>query len=106
MPLPSAYIDESLSNVVCTRSEGRGTHSTKGDSVAPYKVCSLRVNSKVYSELPRITLPGADLSEPWESHAVAALSWWLLCRGVKAPTGCRGNKLLFVDPVLLSPWVT
>ena len=51
-------------------------------------------------------IPGADLSEPWESHAVAALSWWLLCRGVKAPTGCRGKKLLLVDPISLSPWVT
>ena len=28
-------------------------------------------------------IPGADLSEPLESHAVASLRWWLLCRGIK-----------------------
>ena len=28
-------------------------------------------------------IPGADLSEPLESHAVPALRWWLLCRGLK-----------------------
>ena len=28
-------------------------------------------------------IPGADLSEPLESHGVQALQWWLLCRGIK-----------------------
>ena len=30
--------------------------------------------------------PGASLSKPYEKHTVAALHWWLLCRGVKVPT--------------------
>ena len=31
-------------------------------------------------------IPGASLSKPYEKYTVAALRWWLLCRGVKAPT--------------------
>jgi len=27
-------------------------------------------------------IPGADLSEPLESHTMPALRWWLLCRGI------------------------
>ena len=29
-------------------------------------------------------IPGALLNEPLEAHAVSALKWWLLCRGVKS----------------------
>ena len=31
-------------------------------------------------------IPGAELSEPLDKHPVAALRWWLLCRGIKVPT--------------------
>ena len=34
-------------------------------------------------------VPGATVSEPLESHAVPALKWWLLCRGLKVPTSWR-----------------
>ena len=39
--------------------------------------------------LPVVTLtdsdiPGSHLDEPYDKHTVAALRWWLLCRGVKA----------------------
>ena len=27
--------------------------------------------------------PGAELAEPLDKHPVAALRWWLLCRGIK-----------------------
>ena len=30
-------------------------------------------------------IPGAGLSEPFEAHAIPALRWWLLCRGIAAP---------------------
>ena len=31
-------------------------------------------------------IPGASLREPFESHTVAELRWWLLCRGITVPT--------------------
>ena len=39
-------------------------------------------------------IPGASLSKPYEKHTVAALRWWLLCRGVKAPTSWKKNGRL------------
>ncbi len=27
-------------------------------------------------------IPGAELSQPFEKHPLAALRWWLLCRGI------------------------
>ncbi len=32
-----------------------------------------------------LTAAGAELSEPWDKHPVAALKWWLLCRGLHHP---------------------
>ena len=37
---------------------------------------------------------GAELSEPLEKHTVAALHWWLLCRGIKVFTSVRKKDLL------------
>ena len=39
-------------------------------------------------------IPGADLSEPFESHAMPALRWWLLCRGISAPSSWKKKKLI------------
>ncbi len=39
-------------------------------------------------------IPGAELSEPWDKHPVAALKWWLLCRGIKAPSSVRKKDLI------------
>jgi len=39
-------------------------------------------------------IPGADLSEPLESHAVPALRWWLLCRGLKVPSSLRKEQVI------------
>ena len=39
-------------------------------------------------------IPGADLREPFEKHTVAALRWWLLCRGFKAPTSWKKQQLI------------
>ena len=30
-------------------------------------------------------IPGADLKEPFKTHAMPALRWWLLCRGIRVP---------------------
>ena len=46
-------------------------------------------NSSVEVELILADIPGAELSEPLERHLVAALHWWLLCRGIKACTSIR-----------------
>ena len=34
-------------------------------------------------------IPGAVLEEPFEAHAMPALRWWLLCRGIKAPVSWK-----------------
>jgi hypothetical protein len=39
-------------------------------------------------------IPGAELSEPLEKHPVAALRWWLLCRGIKISTSVRKKNLV------------
>jgi len=39
-------------------------------------------------------IPGAKLSEPFVSHKVTALRWWLLCRGIKAQTSWRKSQLV------------
>ena len=44
--------------------------------------------------LTEADVPGAFLSEPMASHTMPQLRWWLLCRGVKAPTSWNKTKLL------------
>ena len=39
-------------------------------------------------------IPGAELSVPYETHPVPALKWWLLCRGIKAPSSWRKRQLI------------
>ncbi len=38
--------------------------------------------------------PGAELVEPLDKHTVAALRWWLLCRGIKLPTSTKKKDLI------------
>ena len=39
-------------------------------------------------------IPGATLSEPLESHNIAALKWWLICHGIKAKSCCRKKDII------------
>ena len=39
-------------------------------------------------------IPGADLCEPFQSHTIPALRWWLLCRGVCTPTSWNKKKII------------
>ena len=39
-------------------------------------------------------IPGASLREPFESHTVAELRWWLLCRGITAPTSWKKAQVV------------
>lgn len=38
-------------------------------------------------------IPGADLKEPFETHAMPALRWWLLCRGIRAPSSWKKQQV-------------
>ena len=44
--------------------------------------------------LTAVDIPGAELSVPYEAHPVPALKWWLLCRGIKAPSSWRKQQLI------------
>ena len=50
---------------------GTEEHSTSG----PVSVALLLEN-----------IPGADIRDPYKSHAVPVLRWRLLCSGIKAPS--------------------
>ena len=45
-------------------------------------------------ELNEDNIPGAHLSEPFESHNVQALKWWLLRRGIRAPSTWKKSNLI------------
>ena len=44
--------------------------------------------------LTEADIPGASLREPLEVHNVAALKWWLLCRGVQVSSSCKKPDLI------------
>ena len=44
-------------------------------------------------ELTESDVPGAHLSEPFASHTVPELRWWLLCRDIAVPTSWKKQKL-------------
>ena len=44
--------------------------------------------------LTEADIPGASLQEPLEVHNVAALKWWLLCRGVQVSSSCKKPNLI------------
>ena len=52
--------------------------------------------SKSSVELNYTDIPGAHLDEPLEAHNVAALRWWLLCRGIKVTTSLRKRQIIDV----------
>ena len=45
-------------------------------------------------ELTEADIPGASLEEPLDGHNVAALKWWLLCRGIKLQSSSRKKQLV------------
>lgn len=46
------------------------------------------------AELSENDIPGASLTEPLEAHNVAALKWWLLCRGIKVKSSSRKKEII------------
>ena len=45
-------------------------------------------------KLTAADIHGASLSEPFEAHAIPALRWWLLCRGIAAPQSSKKAQLI------------
>ena len=45
-------------------------------------------------QLPENDIPGASLKEPFESHTVSELRWWLLCRGIVVPTSWKKPQVI------------
>ena len=45
-------------------------------------------------ELTENDIPGAILNEPLENATVPALKWWLLYRGIQAPSTWRKATLI------------
>ena len=45
-------------------------------------------------ELKATDIPGAHLDEPFEAHNVAAIRWWLLCRGIRVQTSLRKHQIM------------
>ena len=45
-------------------------------------------------ELTQDDIPGASLNEPFHSHTMAELHWWLLCRGMVVPTSWRKHQVV------------
>ena len=46
---------------------------------------------EVTLSLSPVDIPGADLTEPFDRHTIPKLRWWVLSRGIKAPTSWK-NK--------------
>ena len=44
-------------------------------------------------KLTAADIPGVGLSEPFEAHAIPALRWRLLCRGIAAPQSSKVAEL-------------
>ena len=45
--------------------------------------------SIVEVKLTEEDIPEAKVDEPLEKHAIHELKWWLLCRGVHAPSSLK-----------------
>ena len=39
-------------------------------------------------------IPGAKLREPFETHAIPALQWWLQCGGIKTHSSWKKAQLI------------
>ena len=52
------------------------------------------VRAPVVVELTEDDIPGAAPAEPLESHIVPSLKWWLLCRGIKALSSWKKQRLI------------
>ena len=52
-------------------------------------------------ELTAKDIPGADLAEPFERYQIPKLKWWLLCRGIKAPSSWKKPQLIARCPPIL-----
>ena len=57
-------------------------------------LASMTDESAVEVKLTEEDIPGAKVDEPMEKHAIPELKWWLLCRGVRAPSSLKKQQLI------------
>ena len=50
--------------------------------------------STIDVQLTENDIPGAFLKEPFESHTVSELRWWLLCRGIVVSTSWKKPQVI------------
>ena len=48
-------------------------------------------SSTVAVMLTEEDIPRAKLHEPFKTHAILTLQWWLLCRGIKTPSSWKSS---------------
>ena len=75
-------------------SSGSGGMSDQESDVVNEAEAEAGVVDEAGADLSAGDIPGAELTEPLDKHPVAALRWWLLCRGIKIPTSVRKKDLI------------
>ena len=50
--------------------------------------------SNIDIQLTENDIPGASLKEPFESHTVSELRWWLLCHGITVPASWKKPQVI------------
>ena len=58
--------------------------------IKPYR--TLVMAMALHVTLGPADIPGADLEQPFEMHAMPALRWWLLCRNIRAPSSWKNKN--------------
>ena len=80
------------------RLRGQQLHPGKWD-LPSYTVCTrtAAVSATVSESMLRLVeedIPGASLTELFESYTITELCWWLLCRGISAPKSWKKAQVL------------
>ena len=77
------------------RNDGEHVHKRGARSARTFRLyAAMYQQSLPIVESTEQGIPGASLKEPFDSHNVTALRWWLQCRGIKAPSSWRKNQLV------------
>ena len=56
--------------------------------------CGITSSSLAAVQLMKSDIPGVFRSEPFASHTIPQLMWWLLCRGIRVPTSWKKQQLI------------
>ena len=90
-PAPQRWSKREI-RVLCDRERGLGTFVLRS------LMANLGASSSAATPEPVVLtaadIPRTELSVPYEAHPVPALKWWLLCRGIKAPSSWSKQQLI------------